>query len=149
MYKYKNEDAHSEDTQNKYVIEDEKSFNAFINYQKKNQQKNNQQKNNQHSIYPNCEVVFYAFDGPAIEKKLFFYLKALEHLAKFPASKLEIRSDSALILIALPILKKISNLVKIELTAVRGFRPEEIIKAAKTIREHGMQVKVRYLKQLA
>lgn len=134
MYKYKiNDTKKINDIGNKYVIEDENSFNAFINYLENN---------------PNCEVVFYAFDGSSIERKLFFYLKTLEHLVKLPPCQLEIRSDSALILIALPILKKISQIVRIELTAVRGSRPEEIIKAAKAIREHNLPVKVRYLKRL-
>ncbi len=103
-------------------------------------------KKNTHSeinFLPNINYI-QVFDEQDLENNLHEDLKLIESLVYNSFDEIKISSNSSLILICLPILKKIVNLKEIKLVINKGVKPSELLRIAKVIRANQLPVKLEY-----
>lgn len=87
---------------------------------------------------------FHLFDENNLEKNMHKDLALVNKLLLNTAEEITISTCSSLILICLPILKRIENLKKIILIINKGKEPSELLRIAKILKANDLLVKVKY-----
>ena len=104
----------------------------------------NNYKLNKETNTENKKITFHLFDENKIENNLHKDLEFVEKLVSSNAEEITLCTCSSLILICLPILKKIKNLKKIILEIKKGSEPSELLRIAQILRAKQIPVRVKY-----